>query len=168
MDVSAADTSEPRARQLRDEPQSVRYPTREYQQRQPSLERGAADQMDLKHEGHGKSVLVKRTHDDEAGVVCPVDRRQPYQRPSISRGPSCACRPSAASACWTALHFLKRLLGLPLRQRAMAIQKRRCEQPSQFLSGTLPPTYPAWLIPINHTTLSGSTGSPPVVHAIVT
>ena len=41
------DTSEPRARQLRDEPQSGRYPTRGYQQRQPSLERGVADQTDL-------------------------------------------------------------------------------------------------------------------------
>ena len=57
MDVSTIDTSEPRARQLRDEPQSGRYPTREYQQRQPSLERGAADQTDLKHEEHGKNVL---------------------------------------------------------------------------------------------------------------
>ena len=97
MDVSAADTSEPRARQLRDEPQSVRYPTREYQQRQPSLERGAADQMDLKHDAHGKSVLVKRTHDDEAGVVCPVDRRQPYQRPALTRGRSSFMRPSGAA-----------------------------------------------------------------------
>ena len=55
MDVSPADTSESRARQLRDEPQSVRYPTREYQQRQPSLERGAADQTDLKNGAHGKA-----------------------------------------------------------------------------------------------------------------
>ena len=63
MDVGIADTSEPRARPLRDEPQSVRYPTREYQQRQPSLERGVADQTDLKNENHGKSVLRKETHD---------------------------------------------------------------------------------------------------------
>ena len=48
MDISTIDTSVPRARQLRDEPQSGRYPTREYQPRQPSLERGAADQTDLK------------------------------------------------------------------------------------------------------------------------
>jgi hypothetical protein len=50
MDVSTIDTSGPRARQLRDEPQSGRYPTRESQQRQPSLERGAADRVDLKIE----------------------------------------------------------------------------------------------------------------------
>jgi hypothetical protein len=56
MDISTTDTSVPRARQLRDEPQSGRYPTREYQQRQPSLERGAADQTDLKNEAHGKNV----------------------------------------------------------------------------------------------------------------
>ena len=55
---ATADTSVPRARQLRDEPQSGRYPTREYQQRQPSLERGAADQTDLKNDEHGKSVLI--------------------------------------------------------------------------------------------------------------
>ena len=48
MDISIIDTSVPRARQLRDEPQSGRYRTREYQQRQPSLERGVADQTDLK------------------------------------------------------------------------------------------------------------------------
>ena len=58
MDISTIDTSVPRARQLRDEPQSGRYPTRGYQQRQPSRERGAADQTDLKHEEHGKSVLI--------------------------------------------------------------------------------------------------------------
>ena len=57
MDVSSSDMSAPRARQLRDEPQSVRYPTRGYQQRQPSLERGVADQTDLKNDEHGKSVL---------------------------------------------------------------------------------------------------------------
>ena len=44
---------------LRDEQQSGRYPTRGYQQRQPSLERGAADQTDLKNEEHGKSVLAR-------------------------------------------------------------------------------------------------------------
>jgi hypothetical protein len=43
--------------QLRDEPQSGRYPTRGYQQRQPSLERGVADQTDLKNDEHGKSGL---------------------------------------------------------------------------------------------------------------
>jgi hypothetical protein len=53
MDIRTTDTSVPRARQLRDEPQSGRYPIREYQQRQPSLERGAADQTDLKNEGQG-------------------------------------------------------------------------------------------------------------------
>ena len=59
MDISTIDTSVPRARQLRDEPQSGRYPTRGYQQRQPSLERGAADQMDLTNEQRGKCVLRK-------------------------------------------------------------------------------------------------------------
>ena len=59
MDISTIDTSAARARQLRDEPQSGRYPTRGYQQRQPSLEHGAADQTDLKNEEHGKSVLRK-------------------------------------------------------------------------------------------------------------
>lgn len=48
MDIRMPDTSDARARQLRDEPQSGRYPTRGYQQRQPSLERGVADQTDLK------------------------------------------------------------------------------------------------------------------------
>ncbi len=57
MNVSTIDTFVPRARQLRDEPQSGRYPTREYQQRQPSLERGAAGQTDLKNGEHGKRVL---------------------------------------------------------------------------------------------------------------
>ncbi len=57
MDVSIIDMSEPRARQLRDEPQSGRYPTRGYQQRQPSLERGVADQTDLKNEEPEKSGL---------------------------------------------------------------------------------------------------------------
>jgi hypothetical protein len=59
MDISTIDTSVPRARQLRDESQSGRYPTRGYHQRQPSLERGAADQTDLKHDEHGKSALRK-------------------------------------------------------------------------------------------------------------
>ena len=61
MDISTTDTSAPRARQLRDEPQSGRYPTRGYQQRQPSLERGVADQTDLKNEEHGQSVLKGST-----------------------------------------------------------------------------------------------------------
>ena len=55
MDIGTIDTSVPRARPLRDEPPSGRYPTRGYQQRQPSLERGVADQTDLKHEEPGKS-----------------------------------------------------------------------------------------------------------------
>ena len=59
MNVSTIDTFVPRARQLRDEPQSGRYPTREYQQRQPSLKRDAADQTDLKNDEHGKSVLLR-------------------------------------------------------------------------------------------------------------
>ena len=71
MDVSIIDTSEPRARQLRDEPQSGRYPTRGYQQRQPSLERGAADQTDLKHEEHRTSVLKRGTHNGEVGKGLP-------------------------------------------------------------------------------------------------
>jgi len=49
MDISTIDTSAPRARQLRDEPQSG-YSTRGYQQRQPSLKRAAAGQTDLKNE----------------------------------------------------------------------------------------------------------------------
>ena len=84
MDISTIDTSVPRARQLRDEPQSGRYPTRGYQQRQPSLERGAADQTDLKNEEHGKSVLRKELTNGEAGEVCSLDRRQPYQRPAFA------------------------------------------------------------------------------------
>lgn len=59
MDIGTIDTSVPRARQLRDEPQSGRYPTRGYQQRQPSLKRGAADQMDLTNEEPGKSGTEK-------------------------------------------------------------------------------------------------------------
>ena len=80
MDISSIDTSVPRARQLRDEPQSGRYPTRGYQQRQPSLERGAADQTDLKNDEHGKSVLKKELTTVRPGELCPVDRIQPYQR----------------------------------------------------------------------------------------
>jgi hypothetical protein len=70
MDISTIDTSVPRARQLRDEPQSGRYPTRGYQQRQPSLKRAAAGQTDLNEE-HGKSVLKKRTHNGESGSDLP-------------------------------------------------------------------------------------------------
>jgi hypothetical protein len=80
MDISTTDTSVPRARQLRDEPQSGRYPTRGYQQRQPSLERGVADQTDLKNDVHGTSVLRKELITVRSGGVCPLDRRQPYQR----------------------------------------------------------------------------------------
>ena len=54
MDIRTIDTSAPRARQLR-EPQSGWYPTRGYQQRQPSLKRAVADQTDLKNEEPGKS-----------------------------------------------------------------------------------------------------------------
>jgi hypothetical protein len=61
MDISTTDTSVPRARQLRDEPQSGRYPTRGYQQRQPSLERGVADQTDLKITST-KSGLKEKRH----------------------------------------------------------------------------------------------------------
>ena len=80
MDIGVADTSVPRARQLRDEPQSGRYPTRGYQQRQPSLKRGAADQTDLTNEEHGKSVLRKGLTTVRQEAVCPLDRTQPYQR----------------------------------------------------------------------------------------
>ena len=55
MDIGTIDTSVPRARPLRDEPPSGRYPTRGYQQRQPSLERGAAGQTDLTTEEPGTS-----------------------------------------------------------------------------------------------------------------
>ena len=64
MDISTIDTSVPRARQLRDEPQSGRYPTRGYQQRQPSLKRGAADPAD-------PNLIVGNTvdtHNDEGGT----------------------------------------------------------------------------------------------------
>jgi hypothetical protein len=71
MDVSLADTSEPRVRQLRDEPQSGRYPTRGYQQRQPSLERGVADQTDLTiRTAHERA---ERTHNAEARSICSID-----------------------------------------------------------------------------------------------
>ena len=86
MDIGTIDTSAPSARQLRDEPQSGRYPTRGYQQRQPSLERGAAGQTDLKHEEPGKGGLRGELMNDEAGQVCSLDRRQPYQRSGFSRG----------------------------------------------------------------------------------
>ena len=55
MDIGTIDTSVPLARPLRDEPPSGRYPTRGYQQRQPSLERGAAGQTDLTTEEPGTS-----------------------------------------------------------------------------------------------------------------
>ena len=71
MDISIIDTSVSRARQLRDEPQSGRYPTRGYQQRQPSLERGAADQTDLKNEEHGKERAENGTHAGEVGNGLP-------------------------------------------------------------------------------------------------
>ncbi len=88
MDISTTDTSVPRARQLRDEPQSGRYPTRGYQQRQPSLTHGAADQTDLTNEEPGKSGHRKRTHDAETGLICLLDRRQPYQRLRLTGGRS--------------------------------------------------------------------------------
>lgn len=72
MDVGTIDMSEPRARQLRDEPQSGRYSTREYQQRQPSLERGVADQTDLKISGRKERAEKERPR--EAGSICPLDR----------------------------------------------------------------------------------------------
>ena len=62
MDVCTIDTSEPRARQLRDEPQSGRNPTREYQQRQPSLEHGAADRTDLEDRRACLERVHERTH----------------------------------------------------------------------------------------------------------
>ena len=81
MDIGTTDTSVPRARQLRDEPQSGRYPTRGYQQRQPSLKRAVADQTDLTNDKARTERADRRTHNAEAGPVCLVDRRQPYQRP---------------------------------------------------------------------------------------
>ena len=71
MDIGVADTSVPRARQLRDEPQSGRYPTRGYQQRQPSLERGVADQTDLK--GRARKERAEREGQDDVGRVCSFD-----------------------------------------------------------------------------------------------
>ena len=87
MDISTTDTSVARARQLRDEPQSGRYPTRGYQQRQPSLKRSAADQTDLKNEEHRKSVLRKELTTVRSGGICLLDRSQPYQRFRLSRTP---------------------------------------------------------------------------------
>jgi hypothetical protein len=100
MDLSTNETSVPRARQLRDEPQSGRYPTRGYQQRQPSLERGAADQMDLTNPGPGTSGLRTELTDGEARELCPVDRRQPYQRPGFSRGGLMIRRAAAGCKPW--------------------------------------------------------------------
>jgi hypothetical protein len=81
MDISTIDTSVARARQLRDEPQSGRYPTRGYQQRQPSLERGAADQTDLKNErARRRAGSERNSHSVRPGELCPLDREQPYQR----------------------------------------------------------------------------------------
>jgi hypothetical protein len=77
MDISTTDTSVPRARQLRDEPQSGRYSTRGYQQRQPSLERGAADQTDLNNPEPGQSGRRTELMHDEAGDLCLLDKRQP-------------------------------------------------------------------------------------------
>jgi hypothetical protein len=71
MDVSPRDTSVPRARQLRDEQQSGRYPTREYQQCQPSLKRGAADQTD-------PNMIV-----DEHELVLRTTRQDKYARLTI-------------------------------------------------------------------------------------
>ena len=71
MDISTTDPSVPRARPLRDEPQSGRYPTRGYRQRQPSPARGAADQMDLKNEEHGKCVLSQELTIGEVGSGLP-------------------------------------------------------------------------------------------------
>ena len=71
MDISTTDTSVPRARQLRDEPQSGRYPTRGYQQRQPSLERDAADQTDLKNDAR-KERAEKGTYTREVGRDLPT------------------------------------------------------------------------------------------------
>ena len=74
MDISTIDTFVPRARQLRDEPQSGRYSTRGYQQRQPSLERGVADQTDLKTESTKSVLRGELTKDAEAGLVCSFDK----------------------------------------------------------------------------------------------
>jgi len=82
-DLSTTETSVPRARQLRDEPQSGRYPIRGYQQRQPSLTRGAADQTDLKNPAPGTRGRHTELMNDEAGVLCPLDGRQPYQRNGV-------------------------------------------------------------------------------------
>ena len=84
MDIRTIDTSVPRARQLRDEPQSGRYPTRGYQQRQPSLKRSAADQTDLTNEEHEKERAEKGLTTVRSGRVCLLDRLQPYQRPGFT------------------------------------------------------------------------------------
>lgn len=96
MDISTIDTSVPRARQLRDEPQSGRYPTRGYQQRQPSLKRTAADQTDLTNEEHG-TRLRKGLTTVRQGGICPFDRTQPYQRLGFSRGGPMIIRPPPAA-----------------------------------------------------------------------
>ena len=99
MDISTTDTSVPRARQLRDEPQSGRYPTRGYQQRQPSLERGAAGQTDLKNDEHEKSVLIR-----ELTKTLRRDRSAHLTDDSHinGRGSTAALVPSGAAACWAA------------------------------------------------------------------
>ena len=101
MDIDREiDTSVPRARQLRDEPPSGRYPTRGYPQRQPSLTRGVADQTDLTNEEPEQSGLRgEGLNGVEAGPICLLDRRQPYQRPGFSGGgaivrqPAVGCKP---------------------------------------------------------------------------
>ena len=104
------DTSEPRARQLRDEPQSGRYPTRGYQQRQPSLERGVADQTDLTigaraRVHHALTTLrpdrsARLTTDSHINVVVPVDGTATCRRPIIRRSPGAGrpCLPCFAAA----------------------------------------------------------------------
>jgi hypothetical protein len=103
MDVSPADMSAPRARQLRDEPQSVRYPTRGYQQRQPSLERGVADPADLKHEEHGHSVLIGELTqtlrwDEFAHLTEDSHINDRRSAAGVDLAEHCR-RPSAAAAC---------------------------------------------------------------------
>ena len=99
MDISTTDTSGPRARQLRDEPQSGRSSIRGYQQRQPSLERGVADRTDLTTEEPGKSVLRGRlktpTWDGSAHLTEDShinDQRSPAAAQVLSR-------PSGATRC---------------------------------------------------------------------
>jgi len=105
MDVSEADTSDPRARPLRDEPQSVRYPTREYQQRQPSLERGVADQTDLKNDGHDKSVLI--------GELTKALRRDGFAH--LTEDSHINARGSPAAARKARSRLVQPLVGLPGR-----------------------------------------------------